>query len=176
MKFSSDDKYIATSTYMNEITVIEIKTISKTSKNSNVPEIETKVFWLLNQINKNRSIAIKVPIISFDFSNDKSFFAVSSDDKKLKVFQSFAPSYSLEDSKYILEAEKNELNGVIACSYESNIYLFNLKGELFKYIPNAHNSEIIKLKIVKDEDSSNPKEIILTSISREGKVIFFKIY
>ncbi len=152
INFSPDDRYLTVSTYMYEIAVIEFKKSSKFNKNNNSEETTTKV-------TKNRSIGgIKVPILSYEFSNEPNYFVVSSQDSKIKIFQSFAPSYNLEESKcirdididfddesflpsadhismYVLETRQNDFEAIIACSYSNNLYIFNSQGnvsELYK--------------------------------------------
>jgi len=71
-------------------------------------------------------------------------------DKKIKIFQSFE---NLEDAKvlkeidiefedenilpvadnvtlYVLESRKNEFDGIVACSYQKNIFLFSTNGNV----------------------------------------------
>ena len=157
LKFTPDDRYLTVSTFMYEIGVIEFKKTSKFNKNNNTEEVVTKVInFIKYQVQKNRSIGgIKVPIHSFEFSNDPSFFILSSNDKKIKIFQSFAPNYNLEDSKcikeidvdfedenllplaenvslYVIESRQNDFDGVVACTNNSNIYIFNTLGNVNK--------------------------------------------
>jgi len=192
LKFSPDDRFLTVSTFMHEVAVIEFKTSYKHNKNSNQEEISTKIAL-------KKSIGIKVPILNYDFSNDSNFFALSTDDGKIKIYQSFAPGYNLEDSKvikeidvefddeevlprankvslYIIEAEKNDFEGVLACSYEKEILVFNLKGNLMTYIPNANDSEIVRLKIVKDTLSRNARDIFILSSGKDGKINIYKVF
>ena len=127
---------------------------------------------------------------------------MSTSDKKIKIFQSFD---NLEDAKiineidlefeeewilpkaeivtmYVLESIKNEFNAIIACSHENNIFFFSSNGhviflinQLIKYIPKAHDYSIVKLKILKDNDSIDPKGLALISISKDGKILITKI-
>lgn len=151
INFSPDDKYLTISTYMYEISVIEFKKSSKFNKNNNSEEVTTKV-------QKNRSIGgIKVPILSYEFSNEHNYFVVSSMDNKIKVFQSFAPNYNLEESKcireididfddesflpsvenismYVLETKQNDFEAIIACSHNQNLYIFNSQGNVMRLI------------------------------------------
>jgi len=147
ISFSPDDRYLTVSTYMYEISVIQFLKSSKFNKNNNLEETTTKV-------QKNRSIGgIKVPILSYEFSNESNYFVVSSQDSKIKVFQSFAPSYNLEEAKcirdididfddesflpsadhismYVLETRQNDFEAIIACSYSNNLYIFNSQGNV----------------------------------------------
>ena len=108
------------------------------------------------QFEKKKSISnIKYPIISYNFSNDPNFFVVSSQDRKIKCYKCFAGT-NLEDSKiiaeieldfedetflpiaencnlYVIEKEKNEFEGIIACSYDTNIYIFGTNGKVFLF-------------------------------------------
>ena len=132
---------------MMEIAVIEFRKTSKFNKNNNTEEVVTKV-------QKNRSIGgIKAEILSYEFSNEASYFVVSTKENKIKIFQSFAPSYNLEDSKcvneididyedesflpvaenismYVIETKQNNFDAVVACSYGNNLYIYNIQGNV----------------------------------------------
>lgn len=193
LSFSPDDRFITVSTYMYEIAVIEFKRSTKFNKNNNTEEVTTT-------LQKKRSIGgIKVPILHYDFSNEPNYFVVSSSDNKIKIFQAFAPNFSLEDSKpifeidvdfedpnflpqpelvsmYVSESKQNNFEAVVACSSGNNLYIFNQQGQILRFIPQAHDSDIINLKVVKDSDSNSSRDVYVVSISRDGKVNIFRAY
>lgn len=140
---------------------------------------------------RNKSVGgIKVPISSYDFSNDNRFFVVATENRKIKIFQNFGP---FEESKILLEfdikekgflyAEKASLyvssyftgkvSGHIAISYSGDIAIYNPDGHIEKLIKNAHETKINCLKIVQNPEDS--EKCILISGSRDGKFHIWKL-
>jgi len=185
MKFTPDEKYLTISTFMYEIGVIEFKKTSKFNKNMQVEEFQLK-------IQRNKSIGgIKVPIAAYEFSNENRYFAVSCENRKIKIFENSPPLYAVEESKIIAEIDIKEkgilygekvslyitdvvqsgckLNGLIAVSYDTNILVYNIDGKLLKYFKNAHDTRIVYLKLINESFNTTSKKCALISTSRDGK-------
>jgi WD40 repeat protein len=179
MKITSDDKYLTVSTFMYEIAVIEFKRTEKFNKDINAYEVSTK-------LQRNKSVSgLKVPIMSYDFSNDNKFFIVSCDDRKIKIFQNFGTfhdskvfhefdikersfEYAERVSLYVSSYFNSKLDGLIAVAYTNDIAIYDCEGNVLKIFKNAHDSNIILVKLVQDLENAN--KVCLISASRDGRM------
>jgi WD40 repeat protein len=169
---------------MYEIAVLELKKTVKFNKSIEGDEISLKVI-------RNKSVSgIKTPIDTFDFSNENKYFVVACENTKIKIFQNFG---NFEESKSISEFTAKEvksfshdkitmyissmfngkLTGYIAASNESDIFIYDIDGNLIKVIKNAHDGKICLLKLAKKGESSD--ECVLISGSRDGRFYVWKI-
>lgn len=141
MKLTPDEKYLTISTYMFELAVIEFKRSEKFNKDSGAYEETIK-------IQRNKSLGgIKVPISDYEFSNDNNFFVVSTENRKIKIFQNWG---NVEDSKVYFEFDVKERNfkfgervalyvssffngkitGYVAISCDNNIMIYDTEGKV----------------------------------------------
>ncbi len=175
MKMTPDDRCLTVSTFMREIAIIEYKKTEKFNKANGIYEVSM-------QLQRNKSIGgIKVPINSYDFSNDEKFFVVSCENKRIKIFQNYG---HIEDSKlfcefqslteldgdrvslYVTSFHLGKLNGLVAHSADQHIYIYDCEGNLLKIINNAHDSKISLLKFAFDPERSGP---VLISASKDAR-------
>jgi WD40 repeat protein len=181
MKMTPDDRCLTVSTFMREIAIIEYKKSEKFNKVTGSYEVSMT-------LQRNKSIGgIKVPINSYDFSNDDKFFVVSCENKKIKIFQNYG---HIEDSKlfseftsltglegdraslYVTSFHGGKLTGYVAISTEGNIYIYDCEGNLLKIINNAHDSKISLLKFAYDQERSGP---VLISASKDARFFIWNI-
>lgn len=181
MKMTPDDRYLTISTYMYEIALVEFKKTFKFNKEINGDEVFLK-------IQRNKSVSgIKIPITSYDFSNDSRFFIVACENKKIKIFQNFG---NFEESKVFHEFDINEegfqhgecvslfvtnlysgkLQGHVAVSQGSDIFLYTTEGKCERRLRNSHDSQIVLLKLVETAE-----EVLLLSGSRDGRFNVWKV-
>ncbi len=180
IKMTPDDRYVAISTFMYEIAVFELKRTVRFNKAIEGDEVSLKV-------ERIKSVSgIKTPIDSFDFSNDNRYFIVSCENTKIKILQNYG---NFEESKVISEFTCKEaapsfwndrvtmfvssvfngkMTGFIAVSKESDIYVYDLEGNLYRVFTDAHDSKICLLKLVRKSDEDE-KECVLLSGAKDGR-------
>ena len=205
IKMTPDNKDLLISTFLNEISVINFE------KNEKFNNTTLKYENSFKFIRKNSISGIKAKILSFSFSNNENFFLVSTENKMIKILQIFG---NICDSKvfkeiktdfnvkivsmYIEEFYNGKLNGKIAYSEDNNIYVCDCEGKNIITFKEAHDNEIVNLKIVKintqeekedkierdynkinfdenlEKDNKNG-EILIISGSKDGRIKFWKI-
>lgn len=184
MKMTPDDRYLAISTYMYEIAVLELTRTAKFNKAIEGDEITLKV-------QRDKSIrGIKTPIDSFDFSNDNKYFIVACENTKVKLFQNhgnFAESKVIQEftanevqslsndkiSMFVSSSFNGKLVGFIAVSNYSDILIYDIDGNFLRVIKDAHDNKINLLKLLKKDENSN--DCVLLSGSRDGRFHVWKI-
>ena len=183
MIFGPNDSDLLISTYMNDISVLNFE---KTEKFNN----ETKKYENKYKFKRGSSIPVKTKPLFYALSNNEKFFILSGDDKTIKIFRNYgniseAKIYSqinLDFNAYICTLfvdsfENGKLEGFIAVGKDNDIIIYNINGEIYLELPEAHNSEIIGLHITKEnnDDNSNDKNLVLISAGKDGKIKFWKI-
>ena len=183
MIFGPNDSDLLISTYMNDISVLNFE---KNEKFNN----ETKKYENKYKFKRGSSIPVKTKPLFYALSNNEKFFILSGDDKTIKIFRNYgniseAKIYSqinLDFNAYICTLyvdsfENGKLEGFIAVGKDNDIIIYNINGEIYLELPEAHNSEIIGLHITKEnnDDNSNDKNLVLISAGKDGKIKFWKI-
>ena len=183
MIFGPNDSDLLISTYMNDISVLNFE---KTEKFNN----ETKKYENKYKFKRGSSIPVKTKPLFYDLSNNEKFFILSGDDKTIKIFRNYgniseAKIYSQINldfnanicTLYVDSFENGKLEGFIAVGKDNDIIIYNINGEIYLELPEAHNSEIIGLHITKEnnDDNSNDKNLVLISAGKDGKIKFWKI-
>ena len=186
MKISPDDNHLTISTLMMEIAVIEFKKTVRFNKAINGDETTIK-------LQRNKSVSgIKVPIDSYEFSNDNKFFIATCENKKVKIFQNYG---NVEESKvhheflakeipklsndkvslYVTGFNIGKLTGYVAVSQDYDIYLYDTDGNLVRVLKNAHDGKINLIKIARKEEKNNDSDLVIISASRDGRFHVWKI-
>ena len=182
MIFGPNDSDLLISTYMNDISVLNFE---KTEKFNN----ETKKYENKYKFKRGSSIPVKTKPLFYALSNNEKFFILSGDDKTIKIFRNYgniseAKIYSQINldfnanicTLFVDSFENGKLEGFIAVGKDNDIIIYNINGEIYLELPEAHNSEIIGLHITKEnnDDDSN-KNLVLISAGKDGKIKFWKI-
>lgn len=192
-----NDSDLLISTFMNDISVISLE---KSDKFNN----ETKKYENVYKFNRNPSISgVKSKLLYYCLSNDEKFFAISGDDKTIKIFRNFG---NIWESKifsqisinynasvialYVDDFSNGRLYGYIGASIGSNAYIYDINGKLLLELPEAHEGSIISLYIFKEDlnrkesedneenknkESDKKKEFVLISAGNDGRIKFWKI-
>ena len=183
MIFGPNDSDLLISTYMNDISVLNFE---KTEKFNN----ETKKYENKYKFKRGSSIPVKTKPLFYALSNNEKFFILSGDDKTIKIFRNYgniseAKIYSQINldfnanicTLFVDSFENGKLEGFIAVGKDNDIIIYNINGEIYLELPEAHNSEIIGLHITKEnnDDNSNDKNLVLISAGKDGKIKFWKI-
>ena len=182
MIFGPNDSDLLISTYMNDISVLNFE---KTEKFNN----ETKKYENKYKFKRGSSIPVKTKPLFYDLSNNEKFFILSGDDKTIKIFRNYgniseAKIYSQINldfnanicTLFVDSFENGKLEGFIAVGKDNDIIIYNITGEIYLELPEAHSSEIIGLHITKEnDDNSNDKNLVLISAGKDGKIKFWKI-
>ena len=192
-----NDTDLLVSTFMNDISVINLE---KNDKFNN----ETKKYENFYKFKRNSSISgVKAKLLYYCLSNDEKFFAISGDDKTIKIFRNygniceskFFSQISLEfkasvAALYIDNFDNGRLSGYIGAAQGNNAYVYDINGKLILELPEAHDADIISLYITKDdisrkesveneelkkEDNDKNMEMCLISAGKDGRVKFWKI-
>lgn len=194
-----NDSDLLVSTFMNDISVINLEKNDKFNA-------ETKKYENVYKFKRNSSISgVKAKLLYYCLSNDEKFFAISGDDKTVKIFRNYG---NISESKifcqislkfnasvvalYVEDFNVNNgrLTAYIGVSKEGNIYVYDDKGKSILELPEAHDSDIISLYITKNNlkrkeskeneelkkgDDDKNGEICLISAGKEGRIKFWKI-
>ena len=182
MIFGPNDSDLLISTYMNDISVLNFE---KTEKFNN----ETKKYENKYKFKRGSSIPVKTKPLFYALSNNEKFFILSGDDKTIKIFRNYgniseAKIYSQINldfnanicTLFVDSFENGKLEGFIAVGKDNDIIIYNITGEIYLELPEAHSSEIIGLHITKEnDDNSNDKNLVLISAGKDGKIKFWKI-
>lgn len=196
MKMTPDDKDILISTFLNDISVIHFDKKDKFND-------QTKTYEPVVSVSRQKSISgIKEKILCFEFSNDDRFFIVTCESKAVKILQNFGniseskvfsefkPNFKSEVSSLFVDSFFNgKIDGYIALIDERDIVICDAEGKEVKRLEKAHEDEIICLKLVKVDLSSESQEtnenlkeisfedpkdkdgtIALVSASKDGRV------
>ena len=199
-----DNKNLLISTFLNEISVINLE------KNEKFNNVTLKYENSFKFIRKKSISGIKAKILSFTFTNDENFFLVSTENKTIKILQIFG---NISDSKvfkeikrdfnvkivsmYVEEFYNGKLTGKIAYSENNNIYICDCEGNNLLTFKDAHDNEIVNLMITKincEEENEDKNErdykiinfdenlekdqkgkIIVISGSKDGRIKFWNI-
>ena len=199
-----DNKNLLISTFLNEISVINLE------KNEKFNNATLKYENSFKFIRKKSISGIKAKILSFTFTNDENFFLVSTENKTIKILQIFG---NISDSKvfkeikrdfnvkivsmYVEEFYNGKLTGKIAYSENNNIYICDCEGNNLLTFKDAHDNEIVNLMITKincEEENEDKNErdykiinfdenlekdqkgkIIVISGSKDGRIKFWNI-
>ncbi len=202
MLMGPNDSDLLVSTYMNDISVISFESSDKFNN-------ETKIYEKFFKIKRNSSISgAKSQLLYYCLSNDEKFFAVSCDDQKIKIFRNYG---SICESKvhsqidigfnaqvialFVEDFENGKLNGYVAASKGSEVFVYNTNGEKIREINQAHEQEVIALTIVKQKikeggsdnqendldkmmekiEGNNKGEVVIISAANDGQIKFWKI-
>ena len=203
IKMTPDNKNLLISTFLNEISVINLE------KNEKFNNVTLKYENSFKFIRKKSISGIKAKILSFSFTNDENFFLVSTENKTIKILQIFG---NISDSKvfkeikrdfnvkivsmYVEEFYNGKLTGKIAYSENNNIYICDCEGNNLLTFKDAHDNEIVNLMITKinceEEKEDNERDykiinfdenlekdqkgkIIVISGSKDGRIKFWNI-
>ena len=203
IKMTPDNKNLLISTFLNEISVINLE------KNEKFNNATLKYENSFKFIRKKSISGIKAKILSFTFTNDENFFLVSTENKTIKILQIFG---NISDSKvfkeikrdfnvkivsmYVEEFYNGKLTGKIAYSENNNIYICDCEGNNLLTFKDAHDNEIVNLMITKinceEEKEDNERDykiinfdenlekdqkgkIIVISGSKDGRIKFWNI-
>ena len=198
-----DNKNLLISTFLNEISVINLE------KNEKFNNATLKYENSFKFIRKKSISGIKAKILSFSFTNDENFFLVSTENKTIKILQIFG---NISDSKvfkeikrdfnvkivsmYVEEFYNGKLTGKIAYCENNNIYICDCEGNNLLELKEAHDNEIVNLMITKinceEEKEDNERDykiinfdenlekdqkgkIIVISGSKDGRIKFWNI-
>lgn len=182
MMMGPNDSDLLISTYMNDISVLNFEMSDKFNS-------ETKKYENIYKFKRNSSIPVKARPLYYALSNDEKFFVVSCDDKSVKIFRNYG---NISESKiftqinlyfnantvalYVDYFENGKLKGYVGVSRESDIIIYNVLGEVYLELLNAHNSEILALYITKEKnEEKNSEDLVLISAGKDGKIKFWKI-
>ena len=188
-----NDADLLVSTFMNDISVISFEKNDKLNS-------ETKKYESVYKFKRNTSISgVKSKLLYYCLSNDEKFFAISGDDKTIKIFRNYG---NMSESKYfshisldfnasiaalyIENFDNGRLTGYVAAGEGSNAYVYDCNGKLLLELPEAHNADIISLYIAKvdfsrkesvenEEYDEKNGEVCLISAGKDGKIKFWKI-
>ena len=204
IKMTPDNKNLLISTFLNEISVINLE------KNEKFNNVTLKYENSFKFIRKKSISGIKAKILSFTFTNNENFFLVSTENKTIKILQIFG---NISDSKvfkeikrdfnvkivsmYVEEFYSGKLTGKIAYSENNNIYICDCEGNNLLTFKDAHDNEIVNLMITKincEEENEDKNErdykiinfdenlekdqkgkIIVISGSKDGRIKFWNI-
>ena len=194
-----NDTDLLVSTFMNDISVISFEKIDKFNN-------ETKRYENYYKFKRNSSISgAKAKLLYYCLSNDENFFAISGDDKSVKIFRNYG---NIWESKiysqislnfnasvialYVDDFSSGRASGFVGASQGSNVYVYDLNGKLVLELPEAHEGDVISLYITKDdlsrkesmggdeeiksEDKNKGGEYCLISAGNDGKIKFWKIF
>ena len=204
IKMTPDNKNLLISTFLNEISVINLE------KNEKFNNVTLKYENSFKFIRKKSISGIKAKILSFTFTNDENFFLVSTENKTIKILQIFG---NISDSKvfkeikrdfnvkivsmYVEEFYNGKLTGKIAYSENNNIYICDCEGNNLLELKDAHDNEIVNLMITKinceeEKEDKNERDykiinfdenlekdqkgkIIVISGSKDGRIKFWNL-
>jgi len=186
MILGPNDSDLLISTYMNDIAVLNIE---KTDKFNS----ETKKYENKYKFKRGSSIPVKAKPLFYALSNNEKFFILSGDDKSIKIFRNYG---NISESKiysqinldfnatictlYVDYFENGKLEGFVGVGRDNDIIIYNINGEVYLELPEAHNGEILGLYITKenkDDNSSDKKNknLVLISAGKDGRIKFWKI-
>ena len=176
MEMGPNDSDLLISTFMNDISVLNLEKNDKFNS-------ETKKYENIYKFKRTSSIPVKAKPLFYMLSNDDRFFIVVGDDKSVKIFRNYG---NISESKiytqinlefnanratlYVDSFENGKLDGYVGISKENDIVIYNTKGEVYLELPGAHNGEILKMFITKENN-----DLILISAGNDGKIKFWKI-
>jgi len=194
-----NDSDLLVSTFMNDIAVINLEKNDKFNA-------ETKKYENIYKFKRNTSISgVKAKLLYYCLSNDDKFFAVSGDDKSVKIFRNYGEiceskifsqiSLNFNASVVALYVEdfnihNGRITAYIGVAREGNAYVYDEKGKLMLELPGAHDSDIISLYITKNNlnrkeskeneelkigDDDKNGELCLISAAKDGRIKFWKI-
>ena len=204
IKMTPDNKNLLISTFLNEISVINLE------KNEKFNNATLKYENSFKFIRKKSISGIKAKILSFTFTNNENFFLVSTENKTIKILQIFG---NISDSKvfkeikrdfnvkivsmYVEEFYNGKLTGKIAYCENNNIYICDCEGNILLELKDAHDNEIVNLMITKinceeEKEDKNERDykiinfdenlekdqkgkIIVISGSKDGRIKFWNI-
>ena len=184
MLMGPNDNDLLISTFMNDISVLNLE---KSDKFNN----ETKKYENIYKFKRTSSIPVKARPIFYSLSNNEKFFAVTCDDKNVKIFRNYGNiSESKIYTKINLDFDANcvflfvddfdgKLDGYSAIGKGNDILIYKIQGEnseIYLELPEAHNGDILGLYITKeDEKDKKNKELILISAGKDGRIKIWKI-
>ena len=186
MIMGPNDSDLLISTYMNDIAVLNIE---KTDKFNS----ETKKYENKYKFKRGSSIPVKAKPLFYGLSNNEKFFILSGDDKSIKIFRNYG---NISESKiytqinldfnattctlYVDYFENGKLEGFVGVGRDNDIIIYNINGEVYLELPEAHNGEILGLYITKENNDDNSsdkknKNLVLISAGKDGRIKFWKI-
>lgn len=162
MIMATNDTDLLISTFMNDISVINFNKNEKFNST-------TKKYETIYSITRNHSISgIKSKMLFSTMSNDEKFFAVSTEDKNIKILRNYGniseskvfSQFSLDHtaniiSLYVDDFEGGRLNGLVATSNEGSIHIYDLNGNKKLDLIDGHESNIIGLYLCKVDLKKN---------------------
>ena len=185
MIMGPNDSDLLISTYMNDISVLNFEQSDKFNN-------ETKKYENIYKFKRNSSIPVKAKPLFYALSNDEKFFVVSSDDKSIKIFRNYGniseskiyTQINLEFNSNVVALfvdyfENGKLEGFVGVCRENDIIIYNVNGQVYLELPEAHNGEIIGMYITRENkdnnDDKNNKDLVLISAGKDGRIKFWKI-
>ena len=182
MLMGPNDSSLLITTFMNDISVLNFETNEKFNS-------EAKKYENIFKFKRTSSISVKAKPLFYTLSNNDEFFIVSCDDKSVKIFRNYG---NISESKifsqinlefnancaclYVDDFHNGKLEGFIGIGRDNDILIYHTNGELYLELPEAHNGEILKLCITKDdENEKNNKNYILISAGKDGRIKIWKI-
>lgn len=104
--------------------------------------------------------------------------------EEAKLFHEFEASHLERPeiaSLFITSYFNGKLKGLVAVSCDSDIALYSTEGQLIRLFKDAHEQNIVALKLVNEisvikevENTYDDKNAVLISGSRDGKFYFWK--
>ena len=185
MIMGPNDSDLLISTYMNDISVLNFEQSDKFNN-------ETKKYENIYKFKRNSSIPVKAKPLFYALSNDEKFFVVSSDDKSIKIFRNYGniseskiyTQINLEFNSNVVALfvdyfENGKLEGFVGVCRENDIIIYNVNGQVYLELPEAHNGEIIGMYITRENKDNNydknNKDLVLISAGKDGRIKFWKI-
>ena len=182
MLMGPNDSSLLITTFMNDISVLNFETNEKFNS-------EAKKYENIFKFKRTSSISVKAKPLFYTLSNNDEFFIVSCDDKSVKIFRNYG---NISESKifsqinlefnancaclYVDDFHNGKLEGFIGIGRDNDILIYHTNGELYLELPEAHNGEILKLCITKDdENEKSNKNFILISAGKDGRIKIWKI-
>ena len=187
MRMSPNDSDLLISTFMNDISVLNFEKSDKFNP-------ESKKYENVYKFKRNSSIPVKARPLFYTLSNNEKFFAVSCDDKSVKIFRIYGniseskiyAQINLENNTnvcylFVDDFQNGKLEGYLAIESGNDILIYDINGNIYKELNDAHDSDIVGLYLTKEDNKDNKdntdknKDLILISAGKEGRIKFWKI-
>ena len=184
MEMGPNDSDLLISTFMNDISVLNFEKSDKFNP-------ESKKYENVYKFKRSSSIPVKARPLFYTLSNNEKFFAVSCDDKSVKIFRIYGniseskiyAQINLENNTnvcylFVDDFQNGKLEGYLAVESGNDILIYDINGNIYKELNDAHDSDIVGLYLTKEDNKDNTdknKDLILISAGKEGRIKFWKI-